>query len=290
MAGSKKEAGSSPVDENYLNQKRVAFLQKFFQTEDTHFNDLASKLYAQIGGQEWEYHEFTLQAFQNLAHLFISNIRAPIAAIEHIEPAFDNSGATDLEEIIILQKLDKFLKAKMIGPGLLDYNNLKVLRNLLKQEIKKRQTNLGLKSPKGKAQIQSTAQQEENKPEIESPKNEIGTKSYGPDISEKRRIIESEINSIDKEGWKYSFNNQQDYQSFVGLLINFFGNMPNSPSGTIMLKKGCKTRFASALRTIHKELSPSSKLTSDKEFIELLKILSIFKETNNTEIYKVISR
>jgi hypothetical protein len=113
------------------------------------------------------------------------------------------------------------------------------------------------------------------------------------EVSRTKQVIIDALESIDKvNGWKYAFNNENDYNIFLDLLTNYFEYKPYSiPQKTISLKRDCKTRLAKAFSPIHKELSnENKKLKSDLDFFQLIRVLSHFKSSTDAEIYQAITR
>lgn len=110
-----------------------------------------------------------------------------------------------------------------------------------------------------------------------------------PDESEPSRtkeIIEDHLRTT-KE---FAFNSDKDYNTFLGLLINFFTYKPfKLPSNKIKLKRGCKTRFSPIFNSIHLELS-EKKLKGDLEYFKIIKVLNHFSELSDDQIYKLITR
>ncbi len=125
--------------------------------------------------------------------------------------------------------------------------------------------------------------------ETAETKNEFPEK----EISRTKQTIQNELESIDKvKSWGYAFKSENDYLIFVSLLTDYFEYTPyNIPKKQIELKRDCKTRFAKALRPIHKELSnENKKLKNDTEFYKIIKILNHFKNLSDVEIYDAINR
>lgn len=145
---------------------------------------------------------------------------------------------------------------------------------------------------------------EENKFIIESPDEILSTSSIqppeqkglkferqAPEISRTRQFIADEINIIDKNiGWEFAFTDETDFNLFLDLLTCYFEYKPYSiPNSIIKLKRGCKTRFANALKPIHVAFSETP-LKSDLEFFKILRVLNHFERMTDIEIYKAINR
>lgn len=109
--------------------------------------------------------------------------------------------------------------------------------------------------------------------------------------SRTKKVIFETINNIDKQGWRYAFVSEQDYNLFTDLLTNFFEYKPYSlPETTIMLKRTCKTKVAKALGEIHKELSNENKLSTDTNYFNLIRVLSHFNNETEGDLYKALTR
>lgn len=103
-------------------------------------------------------------------------------------------------------------------------------------------------------------------------------------------FIKEEFFRIDVNGWKYCFKTESDYKIFTKLLSDFFEHKnPTFLPYKISLRQGSKTRFAKALRPIHKELSGMS-LKADKKFFALLRNITQFENLTNDEIYQAVTR
>lgn len=114
--------------------------------------------------------------------------------------------------------------------------------------------------------------------------------SINIDESRTKQIITQKIEGMDKQGWKYAFNNETDYNTFADLLTNFFEYKEYSlPEITIRLKRTCKTKLSKALGEIHKTLS-ENRLSSDKEFYKIIRILNHFEKETEKDLYKALIR
>lgn len=86
------------------------------------------------------------------------------------------------------------------------------------------------------------------------------------------------------------FINDADYNSLVSLLTSFFDNIEyNLPIATINLKRGCKTKIAPFFNSIHKQLS-ENKLKNDTEYFKIIKSLNHFRNLQDIDIYKTITK
>lgn len=103
-------------------------------------------------------------------------------------------------------------------------------------------------------------------------------------------LIIKELEKIDVKGWNYSFMSENDYNTFAGLLTDYFEHRDcKLDIPKIRLRKNAKTRFAKALRPIHNELS-GNVLKSELKFFEVIRALEQFKDDSDDEIYKAITR
>lgn len=103
-----------------------------------------------------------------------------------------------------------------------------------------------------------------------------------------KQLINQYIEGIDKQGWKYAFNTETDYNTFTDLLTNYFEYKEYTiPDTVIRLKRTCKTKLAKALGEIHKELSEKP-LKSDNKYFEIVCKLSHFE--NEPDLYKALTR
>lgn len=126
--------------------------------------------------------------------------------------------------------------------------------------------------------------------EIEKGNKAVKTIDSEPS-KEKVKIIK-ELNAIDKNGWSYAFTSEDDFNTFVELLTNYFQQKEfKIPTETIKLKRNCKTKLAKAFNPIHINLGhDDKKLKSDIEFFDIIRVLNHFKELSNADIYDAITR
>jgi hypothetical protein len=109
--------------------------------------------------------------------------------------------------------------------------------------------------------------------------------------SRTKKLIFETFANIDKQGWKYTFISEQDYNLFTDLLTNFFEYKPYTlPKTAIQLKRTCKTKVAKALGEIHKELSNENKLSTDNEYFKLIRVLNHFEKEKESDLYKALTR
>ncbi len=113
-------------------------------------------------------------------------------------------------------------------------------------------------------------------------KDKSATKSATTDL------IHKHFDRLDKNGWKYAFKSETDFNSFVQLLTDFFEYKDiRLPEEVISLKRNTKTRLAKTLREIHGELS-ENQLRSDHEFLDIVRTLSHFNIDD--DLYKTLTR
>ena len=107
--------------------------------------------------------------------------------------------------------------------------------------------------------------------------------------SQTRNLINEIINGIDGDkGWEYAFRSREDLDKFIELLTCFFEQREYElPDEVIRLRKGSKTRVATRVNEIYKELSDRP-LKGDNEFLDIVRILHPFSHTS--DLYKTISR
>ncbi|PQA90693.1 hypothetical protein B0A69_20415 [Chryseobacterium shigense] len=91
-----------------------------------------------------------------------------------------------------------------------------------------------------------------------------------------------------KNGWQDIFNIEDDYHKFVGILTEYFEfKKLNINDISFKLKRTTKTKTASILRDVHKNLS-NIPLKSDFEFFRIIKLLHHFKDDPDNDIYKAL--
>jgi hypothetical protein len=106
-----------------------------------------------------------------------------------------------------------------------------------------------------------------------------------------RSLITDQLDSMDKNGWRYAFKSESDYNMFTELLTNYFEfkeyQIPNSVTE---LKRGCKTRLAGALGRIQSQLSNSDTLSGDEGYFKIVRSLNHFANLSKDQLYKDLSR
>lgn len=109
--------------------------------------------------------------------------------------------------------------------------------------------------------------------------------------SRTKKVIYKVLNGIDKQGWKYAFALETDFNLFTDLLTSFFEYKQYTlPMSTIQLKRTCKTKVAKALGEIHRELSNENKLIDDIKYFQIIRILSHFEKESERDLYKALTR
>lgn len=122
-------------------------------------------------------------------------------------------------------------------------------------------------------------------------KNEVLPLQINKEESRTRKVIYDAFEGIDKQGWRYAFVYEKDFNLFTDLLTNFFEYKQYTlPETTIQLKRTCKTRVSKVLGEIHKELSNENTLTNDEKYFQLIKVLSHFEKENKEVLYKALTR
>ena len=95
-----------------------------------------------------------------------------------------------------------------------------------------------------------------------------------------------------KDGWKYAFVTQKDFDQYVDVLTNYFvdGNsIPPKSQSTISMKRRTKTKISDVLREIHNELGQHD-LKDDKDFHSIVRLLNHFKGLNTSELINTIQK
>ena len=115
--------------------------------------------------------------------------------------------------------------------------------------------------------------------EVKKIPQTVNITTITPPKSIVKEIIIKIFNSFDSKGWKYAFRSEEDFGLFTDLLTNFFENKPYTiPENIIQLKISTKTRVAKALNEIH------------REYFNIIKMLSHFKDEPTFSIYKALTR
>jgi len=108
--------------------------------------------------------------------------------------------------------------------------------------------------------------------------------------SEFSKLIRDNFNGLNSDGWRSLFLTEGDFISFVHILTNFFECKPYKIENlTINLKRNTKTKVAAILSDIHKDLS-ENQLRKDKEFFKIVRILNHFRDEEENDLYKALTR
>jgi len=124
--------------------------------------------------------------------------------------------------------------------------------------------------------------------QVATNKKEIDTIDNVNSIT-KQIIIES-FENIDLKGWEYVFFSENDYNSFTDLLTHFFEKGSYElPKDDIRIRKKTKTKVSKLLGEIYKELG-QKELKNDKDYLILIRKLSLLKDVTEYELYKSLTR
>ena len=118
-----------------------------------------------------------------------------------------------------------------------------------------------------------------------------GDKPFPADDGRTKKLIRERIENVDKEGWGYFFQVEEDYNCFTDILINFFEYKEYSlPVNPFKFKQNSKTKLASVLGDIHTELS-EIKLVDNCKFFEILtSCVNHFSNDDRQKIYNALQR
>ena len=103
------------------------------------------------------------------------------------------------------------------------------------------------------------------------------------------KYVSERICAIDAAQWKYVFTNEKDYKFLINLLAKFFSGQPVDLNFKLDLQPNCKTRLCPVLHSIYAKFDPSP-LIKNKDFLSLLKNLSVFEQDSLLKIREDISR
>jgi len=104
-----------------------------------------------------------------------------------------------------------------------------------------------------------------------------------------QKYIIDKICAIDASRWKYVFLSEQDFIFFVNLITGFFMGKTIDIRFTLNLQHRCKTRLCPILSSIYQKFDPTP-LKYNREFLSLLKNLSLFKDQTDMFIYNALIR
>lgn len=111
------------------------------------------------------------------------------------------------------------------------------------------------------------------------------------EVQRTKRIIKEYFESMDDKGFKYAFRSENDYNTFINILINHFEFKEyDLPENTIQLQAHCKTKLVETLGKIHLELSNVDVLKKDEPFFNIVKCLSPYNGLTKSELYKGLTR
>lgn len=111
------------------------------------------------------------------------------------------------------------------------------------------------------------------------------------ELNRTKEVITDYFERMHVDGYEYAFRSENDYNTFINILINNFESKKyDLPQSTIQLKRGCKTKLAGTLGKIHSELSNKDVFKSDVEFFKIVKCLNLYSNLTNTELYTALTR
>jgi hypothetical protein len=123
---------------------------------------------------------------------------------------------------------------------------------------------------------------------VEENNNSSSTTNVDEEENRTLLLIKGHIEAIDNDGWKYSFQNKNDYNVFTSILTAYFEqNKYQLPKEVIKLKRGCKTKLAKAFGEILRELCDGV-LKDQTEYFDIIRKLNHFE--NESDLYKAITR
>ncbi|MBP7679320.1 MAG: hypothetical protein KA096_02765 [Bacteroidales bacterium] len=125
----------------------------------------------------------------------------------------------------------------------------------------------------------------------EEIEDEIEPEQNPQELSPTKKIIIEELETIDNnQGWQYAFSSEKDKDIFIELLTLYFELKPYQlPTKPIKLRRRSKTKLASVLNNIYKQLG-QSELKSNTKFFALVRVLNHFESYTNFDIYKALTR
>jgi hypothetical protein len=99
-----------------------------------------------------------------------------------------------------------------------------------------------------------------------------------------RECYESEY----PNGWVTVFKTESDYDYFIRVFGCFFRLEPTDKDFSVQMKRMKKTGLASVLKAFYNELGQTN-LRSNKEYFDLIRGLSEFKDATDNQIYKTLN-
>lgn len=110
-------------------------------------------------------------------------------------------------------------------------------------------------------------------------------------IKQIKEFICDELRAMHRDGWQYAFKDENDYNTFVEILSDFFVNETyTKPKSIIDLKRGTKTKFAQVLNEIYNNSIDSRTKKHDNKFYDLVRCLNHFKQLSDREIYNAMTK
>lgn len=103
--------------------------------------------------------------------------------------------------------------------------------------------------------------------------------------------IDNLINSMDiNKQWEKVFFEKTDYENYKDILVNFFNDTnSNIPKIEIKIRPNSKSSIIGIFKSLHdKYTSFAGHMKDDKNLMELVKILSLFKNDSDDDIIKRI--
>lgn len=111
------------------------------------------------------------------------------------------------------------------------------------------------------------------------------------EVQRTKEVITDYFKRMHHRGFEYAFRSEDDYNTFINILINNFESKEyDLPKSIIQLKSGCKTKLAGTIGKIHSELSNVDVFRSDVPFFKIVKCLSSFNSLTDTELYTALTR
>lgn len=117
----------------------------------------------------------------------------------------------------------------------------------------------------------------------------ISERPAEPQQSDFSKLIKDKFNGFNDD-WQSLFLTGNDFNMVVQILTNFFERKPYTIENiSINLKRNTKTKVAAILRDIHKDLS-ENQLKKDEEFFKIVRVLNHFKNEDEDNLYKALTR
>lgn len=103
-----------------------------------------------------------------------------------------------------------------------------------------------------------------------------------------KTIILEKFEEMDLKGWEYAFLSKTDFDYFVQLLTIYFEHGIIVEKKHIEVRKRCRSKLGSTIGDIYSTLGET--LKQDKDFLELVKMLSCFKGEVDKTIIQILQR